>query len=86
MIIHADMPGFGQYRVILNRAEVTPQIYMADDKNGVVITRHWASYAGGFVYERITGQVVIYRAKTAQKKRSTVFGKQPRVAILFNHR
>lgn len=77
MIIHADMPRFGEYRVVLNRVEITPQVYMADSRHGIVITRHWASAFGGFVYHRVTGTVQIIHSKTAKvQRRKSVFGKQ----------
>lgn len=75
MIIHADMPTFSQYRIILDREEITPQVYMADDRYGIVITRHWSSVFGGFVYERIAGQVQIISNKSKQARRKTSFGK-----------
>jgi len=80
MIIHADMPTFDQYIVILNKEEITPQVYMADSRRGIIITRHWSSAFGGFVYHRVTGQVrIIHRKSHQQAKRGTSFGKPARI-------
>jgi hypothetical protein len=76
VIIHADMPAFSEYRVTVNQRYVTPQIYMADDVHGVVITRHWSSAYGGFVYARQTGQVRIIHVKTSGKRPLSSFGRR----------
>jgi hypothetical protein len=81
VIIHADMPSFGEYRVQLGRREITPQVYMADDVHDVVILRHWSSFHGGYVYSRVTGEVRIISAKTAKANRKTNFGRVARLEV-----
>lgn len=65
MIIHAKQPTFSNYRVSLNKEEITPQVYMADDQCGVIITRNWRD--GVMLMEEKTGQVQIFKASDATR-------------------
>ena len=59
MIIHAGMPCFSQYRVYLNKEEITRACYMADETHGVVLVRQPGPQGQGYVYEEKRGTVTI---------------------------